>query len=153
MEEAETFSANLCVTELSNELSKLATEQTDESEVSAPDPSSFITVIEVNGQKSSTTSRTPPKLPAKPDFFRHNSFQAKLEHRESLGSSSERVSTPDEPYYDIVANDDQEFNLLESDNSSAENTLSSTASFAVRHDKGAQSPSASNYVNIEYFIQ
>jgi hypothetical protein len=61
LEEFETFSANMCVTELSNELSKLNSEQTEESDVSIPDPSSFVTVIEVNGQKSLTTTQTPPK--------------------------------------------------------------------------------------------
>ncbi|RZC39306.1 active breakpoint cluster region-related protein [Asbolus verrucosus] len=153
LEEFETFSANMCVTEISNELSKLTTEQTDDSDVSIPDPSSFVTVIEVNGLKSTSTPQTPPKLPVKPDFYRNSSFQGKLEHRESIGSSSERVSTPDEPYYDIVAAEEQDFNLLESDNSSAENTLKSAASFLPKHEKGSQSPSASNYVNIEYFIQ
>ncbi|KAJ3661253.1 hypothetical protein Zmor_005657 [Zophobas morio] len=155
LEEFETISANMCVTEISNELSKLNCEQTDESDVSLPDPSSFVTVIEVNGLKSTATTQTqtPPKIPAKPDIYRNSSFQRKLEHRDSIGSSSERVSTPDEPYYDIVATEEQDFNLLESDNSSAENTLSSGASFLTKHDKGSQSPSASNYVNIEYFIK
>jgi hypothetical protein len=160
LEEFETFSANMCVTELSNELSKLNSEQTEESDVSIPDPSSFVTVIEVNGQKSLTTTQTPPKIPVKPEFYRIDSFQAKLdsfqarlEHRESIGSSSERISTPEEPYYDIVAPEEQDFNTAESDNSSAENTLSSTTSFMPKHEKGSQSPSTSNYVNIEYFIQ
>lgn len=60
---------------------------------------------------------------------------------------------PDEPYYDIVAPEEQDFNLPESDNSSAENTLSSTAAFIPKNEKGCQSPGTSNYVNIEYFIQ
>ena len=63
LEEFETISANMCVTEISNELSKLNCEQTDESDVSLPDPSSFVTVIEVNGLKSTATTQTqtPPK--------------------------------------------------------------------------------------------
>lgn len=100
------------------------------------------------------------RIPVKPEFYRNDSFQAKLdsfqarlEHRESIGSSSERISTPEEPYYDIVAPEEQDFNTAESDNSSAENTLSSTTSFMPKHEKGSQSPSTSNYVNIEYFIQ
>ncbi|EFA00987.1 active breakpoint cluster region-related protein [Tribolium castaneum] len=144
LEEFETFSANMCVTEISNVLSKLNSEQSEDVDLSMPDPSSFVTVIEVNGLKPSASTQTPPKIPVKPDFSRNNSLQEKIE-------PEERVSTPEEPYYDVVAPEDQDFNLPESDNSSAENTLSSQASFMPK--KGSQSPSASNYVNIEYFIQ
>lgn len=49
----------MCVTEISNELSKLNSEQTEEADLSA-DPSSFVTVIEVNGLKPA-----PPQAPPK----------------------------------------------------------------------------------------
>lgn len=52
----------MCVTEICNELSKLhTTKQTLEADTS--DPSSFVTVIAVNGLKSTTqcSTQTPPK--------------------------------------------------------------------------------------------
>lgn len=54
----------MCVTELSNELSKLNNDQTEEPDLSLTDPSSFVTVIEVNGLNKTTATtqtQTPPK--------------------------------------------------------------------------------------------
>lgn len=80
---------------------------------------------------------------------------------ESLKSSTEHAEVTDEPYYDIVATDCEESDLVKSISSSTENvfTTSSTLPIAVKHNFvkkiiEPQSPdTSSNYVNIEYFIQ
>lgn len=82
---------------------------------------------------------------------------------ESLKSSNEQIETADEPYYDIVATDCEESEIIKSISSSTENvfTTSSTLPIASKHNitpknnpVEPQSPDAtSNYVNIEYFIQ
>lgn len=64
----------------------------------------------------------------------------------------------DEPYYDMVATD-EDFSVVKSNHSSTENVFSgSTLPLESKRDstqtvQDPQSPGTSNYVNIEYFIQ
>lgn len=62
-EETESFSANMCVSEISKQLIKSSSD-VEKIEPSAPDPDpTFVTVIEVNGLKQANSSpvKTPPK--------------------------------------------------------------------------------------------
>lgn len=134
------------------------------------DPSSFVTVIEVNGLKTtentaqSNVKCVPPKPPAKISSSTRSASQQDLPSSasslESLKSSIEQIETVDEPYYDIVATDCEEADLVKSTSSSTENvfTTSSTLPISIKHNVVTnvepQSPdTTSNYVNIEYFIQ
>ncbi|XP_017775840.1 PREDICTED: active breakpoint cluster region-related protein isoform X2 [Nicrophorus vespilloides] len=163
-------SVNKCISELTSFKSASLQRKTSEptkSDTSNNDPSSFVTVIEVNGIKNTTVSSSPSKHPPIPPLkpkFRANSLREEGPSRsasaESIRSSSEQLSPADEPYYDVVATDTDEA-LIKSIGSSTENVFSNSSTLPL-HAKHAslqsvgpepQSPEPqSNYVNIEYFI-
>ncbi|XP_018577820.1 active breakpoint cluster region-related protein [Anoplophora glabripennis] len=157
-EETESFSANMCVSEISKQLMKSSCDA-EKIEPSAPDPDpTFVTVIEVNGLKqgNSPTVKTPPKLPTRPDSLKNKTRRS---NSDSVSSSSEFLATVDEPYYDMVA-PEEEYNLVKSNHSSIENVFSSSSTLPLDAKRVStpilqepQSPGTSNYVNIEYFIQ
>ncbi|KAI4471199.1 breakpoint cluster region protein bcr [Holotrichia oblita] len=171
---------NKCITELVTENQvKPSKSESFNSEAATPtanDPSSFVTVIEVNGLKSSEvqqssaspTASVKPKPPIKPRLIstqtsHHDDSPARTSSVESLRStrsSTEQLSLHEEPFYDIVAPDDA--SMVTSINSSSENVFTTASTLpmpAVRHTLlqastlEPQSPDlASNYVNIEYFL-
>ncbi|KAF5278814.1 hypothetical protein FQR65_LT03501 [Abscondita terminalis] len=137
------LSARLCETDINNGESNTQLE----SDAATPqDPSSFVTVIEVNGLKSgdhSSPLKLPPKPPAKPVQRSNSSTQGsstKASSNESLISSSEQLGV-DEPFYDSVAVDDQSIKT--------DHRLSEISDITEPQSPGT----ASNYVNIEYFIK
>ncbi|KAL1518040.1 hypothetical protein ABEB36_001726 [Hypothenemus hampei] len=161
----ESFSAHMCITEISKQLQKPSHE--DETKINSPNEqeASFVTVIEVNGlnKKDNSHSNTnnspvpikrPPKVPARPDSLKNSNFDTQRSNSDSISSSSEILNNPDEPYYDMVA-PEEEF-LTRSDHSSSENVFGSSSTLPLdlktQHSIEPQSPGTSNYVNIEYFI-
>ncbi|KAJ8969153.1 hypothetical protein NQ314_001894 [Rhamnusium bicolor] len=147
VEETETFSANMCVNEISKQLTKIQGDFKDKFEPSAPDPDpgTFVTVIEFK-----------ELLPSRPDSLKN---KTRTSNSDSISSSSEFLATTDEPYYDMVAPED-EYNLIKSNHSSIENVFSSSSTLPLDSKRDStqamqepQSPGTSNYVNIEYFIQ
>lgn len=155
------LSARLCESDINNSDN---TTQLDCEAATPQDPSSFITVIEVNGLKSvdlSSPLKLPPKPPAKPVQRSNSSTQGsstKASSNESLISSSELLGV-DEPFYDSVAVDDHS-----EQESSTENVFTTSSTLPLLAKRTAlseisditepQSPgTASNYVNIEYFIK
>lgn len=152
--ESKANSANMCINELSQPSNP------EEINKRTADDGTFVTVIEVNGLKSTdanSSTKPPPKIPDKPDFTQKKAEPLSNASRsESLESSSEILIT-DEPYYDLVAAE-EESNLQQSDTSSTENVFStaSTLPLGSKHEsivQDPQSPGTSNYVNIEYFIK
>ncbi|GJQ70902.1 EG:23E12.2 [Trypoxylus dichotomus] len=172
---------NKCITELITENQiKPPKSESFNSEAATPtanDPSSFVTVIEVNGLKSSvvqqTSSASPtssikPKPPIKPRLCTSQTSHqdespartSSIESLRSTRSSIEQLSLHEEPFYDNVAPDDA--SMVTSINSSSENVFTTASTLpmpAVRHTLlqantlEPQSPDlASNYVNIEYFL-
>lgn len=163
---------NQCVSELSallteTQVNLLRNNETghheDGTASSSLDPSSFVTVIEVNGLKCIEVQPSPLKLPPKPPakpIYRTNSSATKTSSNESLGSSLEQLGSVDEPYYDSVAADE----LQSEKESSTENVFTSSSTLPLPAKRNAlsevgdviepQSPgTTSNYVNIEYFIK
>ncbi|KAJ8972782.1 hypothetical protein NQ317_009235 [Molorchus minor] len=155
-EETESFSANLCVNEISQQLNKSQNTSAEKFEPSAPDPDpgTFVTVIEVNGLKqgSEPIQKKPPKLPNRPESFKN---KTRTSNSDSV-SSSEFPTTTEEPYYDMVAPED-EYNPVKSNHSSTENVFSSSSTLPLElkreMSQEPQSPGTSNYVNIQYFMQ
>lgn len=93
------------------------------------------------------------RIPVRPDSLKSKS---RTSNSDSISSSSEVI---DEPYYDIVATDD-DYSAVKSNHSSIENVFSSSSTLPLDSKKDPiqnvnepQSPGAANYVNIEYFIQ
>ncbi|KAK5640428.1 hypothetical protein RI129_011239 [Pyrocoelia pectoralis] len=159
---------NQCVSELSARLSEIncieSLSQSDDAASPSIDPSSFVTVIEVNGLKSADLSsplKLPPRPPTKPVQRSNSSAQessTKTSSNESLVSSTEQLGI-DEPFYDSVAADDQS-----EQESSTENVFTTSSTLPLLAKRSAlseisditepQSPgTTSNYVNIEYFIK
>lgn len=67
--ETEVNSVNMCISELSEHLNESSsTNRYEQPENNAVDPSSFVTVIEVNGQKS--TESTPVEITSTPPVVR-----------------------------------------------------------------------------------
>lgn len=95
------------------------------------------------------------RVPARPESLKNPSFDTQRSNSGSVSSSSEILNNIDEPYYDIVAAE-EEF-LPKSDHSSTENVFGSSSTLPLelktQHSVEPQSPGTSNYVNIEYFIQ
>lgn len=160
----ESFSAHMCVNEISKQLRKSYSDASDKaaSETSlGPDhEATFVTVIEVNGLNkkeavSPLAAKKPPKIPARPESLRNTNFDTQRSNSDSVSSSSEILNNPDEPYYDIVA--PEEDYLTRSDHSSTENVFGSSSTLPLdlktQQSVEPQSPGTSNYVNIEYFIQ
>nr|XP_023012367.1 active breakpoint cluster region-related protein [Leptinotarsa decemlineata] len=157
VEETETLSANMCVNEISKQM--IPKDSHERYEPTAPpdqDPGTFVTVIEVNGVKQGNISpvKTPPKVPSRPDSLKSKTRRS---NSDSISSSSEFLTTVDEPYYDRVAPEDDY--LVESNHSSTENVFSSSSTLLLESKRDStqnipepQSPGTSNYVNIEYFI-
>lgn len=97
------------------------------------------------------------RLPARPDSLQN--VKQRSSNSDSISSSTEYINTADEPYYDMVAPED-EYNSLKSNHSSTENVFSSSSTLPLGAKREStqtvqepQSPGTSNYVNIEYFIQ
>ncbi|XP_022919378.1 active breakpoint cluster region-related protein isoform X2 [Onthophagus taurus] len=185
LESPETENAvNKCVTELSKTLTSMdkmdksnrSSVSSDMTTATAPqlvDPSSFVTVIEVNGIKSvenrssasPTSSIKPPKPPIKPRIRDSQSSPPdqsstrtnSIESLRSMRSSTEQLSPSDEPFYDMVAADDASM-VKSIDSGMDEFNNSSTLPMpphALRSmvSLEPQSPDpTSNYVNIEYFL-
>ncbi|XP_056633946.1 active breakpoint cluster region-related protein [Diorhabda sublineata] len=156
VEEPENISANMCVNELSKQLvNNEVPEKYEPTAPPDPDPGTFVTVIEVNGLKQNTSPvKIPPKVPQRPDSLR---TKPKTSSSDSRSSSSEFLVATDEPYYDMVATD-EDF-IVKSNHSSTENVFSSTSTLQIESKRDStqavqdpQSPGTSNYVNIEYFI-
>ncbi|CAH1155600.1 unnamed protein product [Phaedon cochleariae] len=173
IEETETFSANMCVNEISKQVTSNEVLEKHEPPALAPnepDPGTFVTVIEVNGLKQNNVTplktppspvntppsptKTPPKVPSRPASLK---AKPRLSNRESVSSSSEFLAVADEPYYDMVAPEEEY--LVESNHSSIENVFSSSSTLPLESKRDStqilqepQSPGTSNYVNIEYFI-
>lgn len=63
VEETEHYSANLCVNEISQQLTPTDLDRFEPSAPPDPDPGTFVTVIEVNGLKQGNIS--PIKIPPK----------------------------------------------------------------------------------------
>ncbi|XP_060535891.1 active breakpoint cluster region-related protein isoform X2 [Cylas formicarius] len=155
---SESLSAHMCINEISKQLRKCRSSESDRSPPLEPDSThqehdaSFVTVIEVNGlnkQGGSPVTKLPPKVPV-----RSVEYGTQRSNSDSVSSSSEILTNVDEPYYDIVASEDDY--LTRSDHSSTENVFGSTSTLpldAKRDSHEPQSPGTSNYVNIEYFIQ
>ncbi|XP_050301687.1 active breakpoint cluster region-related protein-like [Anthonomus grandis grandis] len=164
----ESFSAHMCITEISKQLKKSHSDVSDkaasESEAETKgqeNEGTFVTVIEVNGLnkkegESPTGSypKKPPKVPARPEPLKNTNFDTQRSNSDSLSSSSEILNTADEPYYDMVA-PEEEYHTR-SDHSSTENVFGSSSTLPLdlktQHSVEPQSPGTSNYVNIEYFI-
>ncbi|CAG9770578.1 unnamed protein product [Ceutorhynchus assimilis] len=161
----ESFSAHMCINEISKQLRKSHSDASDkvtssENEVQDHD-ATFVTVIEVNGLNKKEQDlpvlalKKPPKIPARPDSLKNTNFDTHRSNSDSVSSSSEILNNPDEPYYDMVA-PEEEF-LARSDHSSTENVFGSSSTLPLdlktQHSIEPQSPGTSNYVNIEYFIQ
>lgn len=171
-------SASLCVSEISNASNNKNSNDSavvtnndcsgnDPPSPSAPtsneaDAGTFVTVIEVNGLKqeqdvSSPVKPSPPKVPARPESLRSLSKQQSNSNSDSVSSSSEFLAAVDEPYYDMVAPED-ECVSMRSTNSSSENVFNSSSTLPIgikrepSQNNEPQSPGTSNYVNIEYFI-
>nr|CAH7760412.1 unnamed protein product [Callosobruchus chinensis] len=158
VEDTENFSANMCVNEISKQLTPADPEKFEPSAPPDPDPATFVTVIEVNGLKQTNVSstKTPPKLPSKPESLKNKS---RASNSDSISSSSEFLNTADEPYYDMVA-PEEDYALSKSNHSSIENVFSSSSTLPLDSKRDSkqdiqdtQPPGTSNYVNIEYFIQ
>ncbi|CAH1185275.1 unnamed protein product [Phyllotreta striolata] len=158
VEENENISANMCVNEISKQLITTpdVPEKYEPTAPPDPDPGTFVTVIEVNGLKQNTSPvKIPPKVPKRPDSIK---VKPKTSTSDSRSSSSEFLVT-EEPFYDMVAPED-DFAGAKSNHSSTENVFSnSTLPLDSKRDSSQasvqdpQSPGTSNYVNIEYFIQ
>lgn len=161
-------SVDKCISELS---ATLKSKKGDELIEDLQDPSSFVTVIEINGQKnnlsasppSPATKQQPPIPPAKPKvkpaLMKEDSTSIGGGSVDSMLSSNENLNAIDEPYYDIVA-PETEGSILKSGSSSTENVFSNSSTLPL-HAKNSilsaeiepQSPEPQgNYVNIEYFI-
>ncbi|ENN73158.1 hypothetical protein HUJ04_008948 [Dendroctonus ponderosae] len=158
----ESFSAHMCINEISRQLRKSSSDCSLDNETKQSDQeASFVTVIEVNGlnkkenESPPVVVKRPPKVPARPESLKNPSFDTQRSNSGSVSSSSEILNNIDEPYYDIVAAE-EEF-LPKSDHSSTENVFGSSSTLPLelktQHSIEPQSPGTSNYVNIEYFIQ
>ncbi|XP_018325417.1 active breakpoint cluster region-related protein [Agrilus planipennis] len=164
-------SVNKCVTELSALLKEESENEKNhlvQSNNDTADPSSFVTVIEVNGLKAETNPppvKVPPKLPVKPRLRSSNKDQSsslgRASSSESLLSSTEQLPYSDEHFYDSVAAEADDLSLSEKE-SSNENVFTSSSTLQLPAKKTTtdneslepQSPgTTSNYVNIEYFIK
>lgn len=95
------------------------------------------------------------RIPVRPDSLKNKS---RTSNSDSICSSSEFLAS-DEPYYDMVATED-DYSLVKSNHSSIENVFSSSSTLPLDSKRDSaqnvnepQSPGTSNYVNIEYFIQ
>lgn len=91
----------------------------------------------------------------RPDSLKNKS---RTSNSDSISSSSEFLAQ-DEPYYDMVATED-DYSLIKSNHSSTENVFGSSSTLPLDSKRDSsqnvnepQSPGTSNYVNIEYFIQ
>lgn len=142
------------------------------------DPSTFVTVIAVNGNKSANSrgsteagglsgvgskpksigpERIPPMLPAKPKLkpFAPQGSPKRSASLDSNLSSNEQLSPVDEPYYDLVAIEDEKVD--KSEGSSTENVFSSSSTLPLGKQRNSIEPQSpeptSNYVNIEYIIK
>ncbi|KAF7268387.1 rho GTPase activating protein at 1A [Rhynchophorus ferrugineus] len=159
----ESFSAHMCINEISKNLKKSQSDISDKTGSEAETPqdheATFVTVIEVNGLnkkdgRDSPLTKKPPVIPARPDSLKNTLFDTNRSNSGSVSSSSEILNNPDEPYYDSVA-PEEDF-LARSTNSSTENVFGSSSTLPLdlktQHSIEPQSPGASNYVNIEYFI-
>lgn len=95
------------------------------------------------------------RVPARPESLKNANFDTHRSNSDSVSSSSEILNNPDEPYYDMVAPEEEY--LARSDHSSTENVFGSSSTLPLdlktQHSIEPQSPGTSNYVNIEYFIQ
>ncbi|CAH0546403.1 unnamed protein product [Brassicogethes aeneus] len=159
-DETEVFSANMCVNEISNQMTTSYAEKPIEPTTPEADSGTFVTVIEVNGLKQQSTAspvKLPPKLPARPESLKNLSKEKnRSRNSDSISSSSELI---DEPFYDMVAPEEEEC-VIQSNHSSTENVFSSSSTLPLGSKREStqtiqepQSPGTSNYVNIEYFIQ
>ncbi|XP_030760725.1 active breakpoint cluster region-related protein-like [Sitophilus oryzae] len=160
----ESFSAHMCINEISRNLKKSQSDISEkalseaETSQSQDHEATFVTVIEVNGlnkkENESPVTKKPPSIPARPDSLKNTNFNTNRSNSDSVSSSSEILNNPDEPYYDMVA--PEEDYLGRSTNSSSENVFGSSSTLPLdlktQTSVEPQSPGASNYVNIEYFI-
>lgn len=93
------------------------------------------------------------RVPARPDSVKN--FDTQRSNSDSVSSSSEILNHLDEPYYDMVA-PEEDYLVTRSDHSSNENVFGSANTLPIdlktQHSIEPQSPGTSNYVNIEYFI-